>query len=65
MMFLVRFERYNNQVTNFLKRAAILSKKLGQDICGRFFQPETISLSKNFGFLNCFRGTKVTTLMCG
>ena len=31
----------------------------------RFFQQKTSSLWKNCGFLDCFLGTKVTTLICG
>ena len=59
MMFLVRFERYNNQVTSFLKRAAILSEQLGKDIdLWKLFSTRSYFIVEKLLLFELFSGDK-------
>ena len=62
---LVNFSKVQQQSSNNFPSAASLTKvrkNLTTDTYRKLFQQKTVFLPK-VGFLNCFQGTKVTTLM--
>ena len=68
IIFLSIFGRYNNKVIIFQKLPAILTKnedKPNSRYLLKVFSTKNCFTVENCGFLDCFLGTKVTTLICG